>query len=120
MNERIINIMNGKDPDTITGVQLQPSPLHSLFYCLYEQSYHLSVFVAGLSYCTRVSAKTFSDNAGKTTKEELLSLMQVIYEKPTLSSKDKTRLLGQFYKAHPQVFIQYFGNKLSSINMMLC
>uniref|UniRef100_A0A3B3ICE2 DEP domain-containing protein 7 n=1 Tax=Oryzias latipes TaxID=8090 RepID=A0A3B3ICE2_ORYLA len=92
VNERIINIMNGKDPDTITG----------------------------LSYCTRVSAKTFSDNAGKTTKEELLSLMQVIYEKPTLSSKDKTRLLGQFYKAHPQVFIQYFGNKLSSINMMLC
>ncbi|KAF6731195.1 DEP domain-containing protein 7 [Oryzias melastigma] len=92
VNERIINIMNGKDPDTITG----------------------------LSYCTRVSAKVFSENAEKATKEELLSLIQLIYEKPTLSSKEKTRVLAQFYKAHPQVFIQFFGNKLSSINLMLC
>lgn len=33
VNERIINIMNGKDPDTITGLQY---PLDSLFYCLHD------------------------------------------------------------------------------------
>ncbi|XP_070689644.1 DEP domain-containing protein 7 [Pempheris klunzingeri] len=91
VSDRITNIVKGKDPDTITGS----------------------------TYCTRVSAKAYSENAQKTTKEELWSLLRTIHENPKLSNKEKRRLLGQFYKGHPEIFVQYFGNRLSSINMLL-
>ncbi|XP_008285304.1 DEP domain-containing protein 7 [Stegastes partitus] len=91
VSDRIMNIMTGKDPDMMTGS----------------------------TYCTRVSAKDYSENAQKTTKEELLSLLRTVHENPKLSSKEKRRLLGQFYKGHPEIFIQYFGNRLSSVNMLL-
>uniref|UniRef100_A0A3Q3WZM3 DEP domain-containing protein 7 n=1 Tax=Mola mola TaxID=94237 RepID=A0A3Q3WZM3_MOLML len=91
VSDRIITIIKGKDPNMTTG----------------------------LSYCTRVSAKAYSENAQKNTKEELWSLLRTIHENPKLSSKEKQRLLGQFYKGHPEIFVQYFGNRLSSINMLL-
>ncbi|CAG5854708.1 unnamed protein product [Menidia menidia] len=91
VSDRIINIMNGKDPGAI----------------------------AGSTYCTRVTAKDCSENAKKTTKDELLSLLRTVHENPKLSTKEKRRLLGQFYKGHPEIFVQYFGDRLSSINMLL-
>ncbi|KAK9542655.1 hypothetical protein VZT92_000498 [Zoarces viviparus] len=91
VSDRITNIVKGKDPDVITGS----------------------------TYCTRVSSEAFSENAGKTTKEELRSLLRRVHENPKLSNKEKRRLLGQFYKGHPEIFVQYFGNRLSSINVVL-
>ncbi|XP_053175454.1 DEP domain-containing protein 7 [Scomber japonicus] len=91
VSDRIMIIVKGKDPDTITGS----------------------------TYCTRVSASAYSENAQKTTKEELWSLLRRIHENPKLSSKEKRRLLGQFYKGHPEIFVQYFGNRLSSVNTLL-
>ncbi|XP_053275663.1 DEP domain-containing protein 7 isoform X1 [Pleuronectes platessa] len=91
VSDRITNIVKGKDPDMITGT----------------------------TFCTRLSPKAFSENTQKTTKEELWSLLRTIHENPELSIKDKRRLLGQFYKGHPEIFVQYFGNRLSSINMLL-
>ncbi|KAM3625722.1 uncharacterized protein V6R79_016532 [Siganus canaliculatus] len=91
VSDRITNIVKGKDPNTATGS----------------------------TYCTRVSAKAYAENAQKTTKEELWSLLRTIHENPKLSSREKRRLLGQFYKGHPEIFVQYFGNRLSSINMLL-
>ncbi|KAM7015647.1 DEP domain-containing protein 7 isoform 1-T4 [Tautogolabrus adspersus] len=91
VSDRIMNIVKGKDPDMI----------------------------AGPAYCTRLSAKDFAENAKKTTKEELWSLLQTVHENPKLSAKEKRRLLGQFFKGHPEIFVQYFGNRLSSINMLL-
>ncbi|XP_072236516.1 DEP domain-containing protein 7 [Leuresthes tenuis] len=91
VSDRILNIVNGKDPDVITGS----------------------------TYCERVSAKDCSENAKKTTKEELLSLLRTVHENPKLSTKEKRRLLGQFYKGHPEIFVQYFGDRLSSINTLL-
>ncbi|XP_035025471.1 DEP domain-containing protein 7 isoform X2 [Hippoglossus stenolepis] len=91
VSDRITNIVKGKDPDMITGT----------------------------TFCTRLSAKTFSENTQKTTKEELWSLLRTIHENPALSIREKRRLLGQFYKGHPEIFVQYFGNRLSSINMLL-
>lgn len=79
----------------------------------------LSLFTPGSAYSTRVSTEVYSQNARKTTKEELVSLLRTVHESPTLSDKEKRRLLGQFYKGHPEIFVQYFGNKLSSINMLL-
>ncbi|XP_034731033.1 DEP domain-containing protein 7 [Etheostoma cragini] len=84
VSDRIMNIVKGKDPDVTTGP----------------------------TYCTRVSAKAYTENAHKNTKEELWSLLQTIHENPKLSPKEKKRLLGQFYKGHPEIFIQYFGNKI--------
>lgn len=91
VSDRIMNIVKGKDPNMITGS----------------------------TYCMRVNAKAYSENAQKTTKEELWSLLKTIHENPKLSSKEKRRLLGQFYKGHPEIYIQYFGNRLSSVNMLL-
>nr|XP_020471328.1 DEP domain-containing protein 7 [Monopterus albus] len=91
VSDRIMNIVKGKDPDMITGS----------------------------TYCTRVSPKAYSENAEKTTKEELWSLLRTVHENPKLSTKEKRRLLGQFYKGHPEIFVQYFGNRLSSVNMLL-
>lgn len=67
----------------------------------------------------RVSAKAYSENAQKYTKEELWSLLRTIHESPKLPAKEKRRLLEQFYKGHPEIFVQYFGNRLSTINMLL-
>ncbi|XP_075966149.1 DEP domain-containing protein 7 [Anarhichas minor] len=91
VSDRIMHIVKGKDPDVITGS----------------------------TYCTRVSSQAFSENAEKTTKEELRSLLRGVHENPKLSNKEKRRLLGQFYKGHPEIFVQYFGNRLSSINVVL-
>uniref|UniRef100_I3JDP8 DEP domain-containing protein 7 n=1 Tax=Oreochromis niloticus TaxID=8128 RepID=I3JDP8_ORENI len=63
--------------------------------------------------------EVYSQNTRKTTKEELVSLLRTVHESPTLSDKEKRRMLGQFYKGHPEIFVQYFGNKLSTINMLL-
>ncbi|XP_034536324.1 DEP domain-containing protein 7 isoform X2 [Notolabrus celidotus] len=91
VSDRITNIVKGKDPDMI----------------------------AGSTFCTRLSAQAFTENAQKTTKDELCSLLQTVHENPKLSIKEKRRLLGQFYKGHPEIFVQYFGNRLSTINMLL-
>ncbi|KAM9817298.1 DEP domain-containing protein 7 [Neosynchiropus ocellatus] len=91
VSDRIINIVKGQDTSTITGA----------------------------SYCTRLSAKAYSENAQKNTKEELWSLLRTIHENPKLPAKEKKRLLGQFYKGHPEIFVQYFGSKLTTMNTLL-
>ncbi|XP_030577605.1 DEP domain-containing protein 7 [Archocentrus centrarchus] len=91
VSDRIMNIVKGKDPDMLTGS----------------------------AYSTRVSTEVYSENAQKTTKEELASLLRRVHESPIISVREKRRLLGQFYKGHPEIFVQYFGNKLSNINMLL-
>ncbi|KAM9410675.1 DEP domain-containing protein 7 [Pholidichthys leucotaenia] len=91
VSDRIMNIVKGKDPDLITG----------------------------MTYCTRLSSEAYSEKAQETTKEELLSLLQAVHENPKISAKEKRRLLGQFYKGHPEIFVQYFGHKLSSVNVLL-
>ncbi|XP_071763173.1 DEP domain-containing protein 7 isoform X1 [Centroberyx gerrardi] len=88
VSDRLTNIVKGKDPDVITGS----------------------------TYCRRVTGKAYAESVQKTTKEELWSLLRTIHENPKLSIKEKRRLLGQFYKGHPEIFVQYFGNRLSSVN----
>ena len=40
----------------------------------------------------------------------LWDLLKTIHEDPKLSAKERRRLLGQFYQAHPVIFKQYFGD----------
>ncbi|XP_019751446.1 DEP domain-containing protein 7 [Hippocampus comes] len=91
VSDRLKNIVRGKDADMITGS----------------------------TYCTRQSAKAYSENRETHTKEELRSLLRTIHENPNMPNKEKRHLLAQFYKGHPDIFVQYFGNKLSSMNMLL-
>ncbi|CAJ0953505.1 unnamed protein product [Ranitomeya imitator] len=64
------------------------------------------------SFCQRVDKGEFDRNTQKTTQTELWTLLKTIYEDTKLSPKEKKRLLGQFYKSHPEIFIQFFGDKL--------
>lgn len=91
VTDKIANIIKGQDPDNMSAT----------------------------TYCNRVSLEAYSENAQKNTKEELLSLLQTIHENQHLSANEKKRLLGQFYKGHPEIFVQYFGNKLSAENALL-
>ncbi|XP_061882649.1 DEP domain-containing protein 7 isoform X2 [Entelurus aequoreus] len=90
VSDRLKNIANGKETDVITG----------------------------LTYCSRQSGEAYT-NEEKDTNEELRSLLQTIHENPTLPPKEKQRLLGQFYKGHPDIVVQYFGNKFSRMNVVL-
>lgn len=67
----------------------------------------------GSSYCRRVTGKAYVESVQKTTKDELWALLRTINENPKLSTKEKKRLLGQFYKGHPEIFVQYFGSRLA-------
>ncbi|XP_017322276.1 DEP domain-containing protein 7 isoform X1 [Ictalurus punctatus] len=86
VSDKLASIIRGKDPDAVTGP----------------------------SYCRRLTRTTYMQTVEKTTKEELVTLLRTIHENPKLSVKEKRRLLGQFYRGHPEIFVQYFGNQISS------
>ncbi|XP_004585480.2 DEP domain-containing protein 7 [Ochotona princeps] len=64
---------------------------------------------AGYIYCQRINQSDYSNSTQKTTKDELLNLIKTIDEDSKLSAKEKKKLLGQFYKCHPDIFVEYFG-----------
>ncbi|XP_004715048.1 DEP domain-containing protein 7-like [Echinops telfairi] len=64
---------------------------------------------AGYIYCQRMDQMDYPNSTQKTTKDELLNLVKTIDEDSKLSAKEKKKLLGQFYKSHPNIFIEYFG-----------
>ncbi|XP_005384220.1 PREDICTED: DEP domain-containing protein 7 [Chinchilla lanigera] len=64
----------------------------------------------GYIYCQRIDPSDYSSSIQKKTKDELLNLLKAIDEDSKLSAKQKKKLLGQFYKCHPDVFIEYFGD----------
>ncbi|CAK6449529.1 unnamed protein product [Pipistrellus nathusii] len=64
----------------------------------------------GYTFCERIDQSDYSDHTQKTTKDELLNLLKTIDKDPKLPAKEKKKLLGQFYKCHPDIFIEYFGD----------
>ncbi|XP_027627839.1 DEP domain-containing protein 7, partial [Tupaia chinensis] len=64
----------------------------------------------GYIYCQRIDQSDYADSTQKTTKGELLTLLKTIDEDSKLSAKEKKKLLGQFYKCHPNIFTEYFGD----------
>ncbi|XP_073514216.1 DEP domain-containing protein 7 isoform X2 [Phyllobates terribilis] len=89
VSEKLAAVQQGRDPDKDTGY----------------------------SFCQRVDKSEFDRTAQKTTQTELWTLLKTIYENTKLSPKEKKRLLGQFYKSHPEIFIQFFGDKVSTVYM---
>lgn len=61
-------------------------------------------------FCYQVSGRTYADSSRDTTKQELWNLLKSIDVDGKISSKERKRLLGQFYRAHPEIFNQYFGD----------
>lgn len=64
----------------------------------------------GYIYCQRIDGREYSSSIQKKTKDQLLSLLKTIDEDSKLSAKEKKKLLGQFHKSHPDIFIEYFGD----------
>ncbi|XP_038562129.1 DEP domain-containing protein 7-like [Micropterus salmoides] len=65
--------------------------------------------VTGYTFCQQVSSRTHADTTKKSTNQELWALLNSIQLDTKMSAKERKRLLGQFYQAHPEIFIQYFG-----------
>ncbi|XP_072550609.1 DEP domain-containing protein 7 [Salminus brasiliensis] len=70
--------------------------------------------IMGTSYCRRITGSAYMETVQKTTRDELWALLRTIHENTKLSLKEKRRLLGQFYRGHPEIFVQYFGKQISS------
>ncbi|KAK7891981.1 hypothetical protein WMY93_023944 [Mugilogobius chulae] len=76
------------------------------------QGQHPDVTGTGSGFCHQVSKRTYVDSTKKTTNDELWKLLNNIHCDIKISSKERKRLLGQFYQAHPEVFNQYFEPKM--------
>lgn len=62
-----------------------------------------------------MSARTYVDSTKETTRQELWNLLKSIHLNGKISPKERKRLLGQFYRAHPEIFNQYFGEYAVSV-----
>ncbi|XP_059392628.1 DEP domain-containing protein 7 [Carassius carassius] len=69
-------------------------------------------------FCQRVPRELYTETIKDSTKNELYSLLKNIDENTKYSLKEKKRLLAQFYKGHPDIFMQYFGSRLSTLNLL--
>ncbi|XP_067245049.1 DEP domain-containing protein 7 [Chanodichthys erythropterus] len=87
VSDKLASIIKGSDPDLITGT----------------------------TYCRRLTRNDYMETVQKTTRKELWTLLKTIHENTKLSLKEKRRLLGQFYRGHPEIFVQYFGNRISNV-----
>nr|XP_046250481.1 DEP domain-containing protein 7-like [Scatophagus argus] len=71
--------------------------------------------VTGSTFCQQVSSKTYLESTKNTTNQELWALLNSIHLDTKISTKERKRLLGQFYQAHPEIFNQYFGESAVSV-----
>ncbi|XP_077372527.1 DEP domain-containing protein 7-like [Festucalex cinctus] len=62
------------------------------------------------------SNRTSIDTTKTTTDQELWSLLHLIQLDTKISAKERKRRLGQFYRAHPEIFNKYFGE--SAVNVL--
>lgn len=65
----------------------------------------------GYTFCQRLDEGEYHCSAKKTTKRELVSLLKTIDEDSSLSSKERKKLLDQFYASNPAIFLQYFDER---------
>ncbi|XP_690061.8 DEP domain-containing protein 7 [Danio rerio] len=71
-----------------------------------------------IPFCQQVPRDVYTETIKDSTKNELYLLLKNIDENTKYSLKEKKRLLGQFYKGHPDIFMQYFGSRLSTLNLL--
>ncbi|XP_070763986.1 DEP domain-containing protein 7-like [Enoplosus armatus] len=71
--------------------------------------------VTGSTFCQQVSSRSCADSTKKTTNQELWALLNSIHLDAKISAKERKRLLGQFYQAHPEIFNQYYGESAAGV-----
>lgn len=68
------------------------------------------LFVAAFTFCQQVTSQEYEDQREATTLESLKQLLHNISSSKSMSVKDKRRLLKEFEKHHPVVFLQHFSS----------
>ncbi|XP_067906231.1 DEP domain-containing protein 4 isoform X3 [Heterodontus francisci] len=64
----------------------------------------------GFTFCQHVTQEEFEEQKNKTTIDQLQQLVQDISQNSNISVKERNRLLREFQKHHPLVFLQHFSN----------
>lgn len=70
----------------------------------------LSVCFAAFTFCQQVSPEQYEDQREAATLENLKKLLCEISSSQTLSVKERRRLLKEFEKHHPVVFLQHLSS----------
>ncbi|XP_043564698.1 DEP domain-containing protein 4 isoform X2 [Chiloscyllium plagiosum] len=65
---------------------------------------------SGFTFCQHVTQKEFEEQKDKTTMDQLKQLVQEISQNSNTSAKERNRLLEEFQKQHPSVFVQRYSN----------
>lgn len=63
---------------------------------------------AAFTFCQRVTRQEYEDQREATTLESLRQLLRDILSNKRMAAKEKRKLLKEFEKHHPVVFLQHF------------
>ncbi|XP_047431564.1 DEP domain-containing protein 4 [Mugil cephalus] len=66
--------------------------------------------IATFTFCQQVTSQEYEDQREATTLESLKQLLHDISSNETMPVKEKRRLLKEFEKHHPVVFLQHFSS----------
>lgn len=79
---------------------LSSIPINNMFFVFHP---------SGSTFCQPASSRSYTDSTKNTTHQELWALLNSIHLDTKISAKERKRLLGQFYQAHPEIYYQYYG-----------
>ncbi|TRY90230.1 hypothetical protein DNTS_027164 [Danionella cerebrum] len=96
-----------------------PGSLHKLVSeRLDDIAKHKDSSATDIPFCQQVPQAQYKETTKDSTKNELYILLKNIDENNKYSQKEKNRLLSQFYNGHPDIFMQYFGTRLNTLNLV--
>lgn len=73
--------------------------------------------VAAFTFCQQVTPQEYEDQREATTLESLKQLLRDISSSKTIPVKERRRLLKEFEKHHPVVFLQHFSSTFWNIQL---
>lgn len=73
--------------------------------------------VAAFTFCQQVTPQEYEDQREATTLESLKQLLHDISSSKTIPVKERRRLLKEFEKHHPVVFIQHLSSTFWNVQL---
>lgn len=70
-----------------------------------------NLLVVAFTFCQQITPQEYEDQREATTLESLKLLLRDISGNKNLPVKEKRRLLKEFEKHHPVVFLQHFSSE---------
>ncbi|XP_076860710.1 DEP domain-containing protein 7 isoform X2 [Brachyhypopomus gauderio] len=95
-----------------------PGSLHKLVSDKLDSIMKKDTSANDVAFCQQIPSNMYKETVEQLTKSELFALLRNIDENLKYSMKEKNRLLAQFYKGHPDIFAQYFGSRLGTVNLL--